>query len=265
MCVQRSETNLLWRVGFIVILLAFSATPVAQGSMMTYGPYGEDTVTFLSVTEASGTDEGVLPLFDEPAVTGDSLIFTPSASFAADTSGPLADFTDGKLGILIKANGDQVIQGIVLEESGSVSLSADDENGSAMAGTFVSGPVFLSVLELDDVAQENPPLLITELVFSPSDGNWISSQDGFLADESWSGFLSIDIAGFLSDEGLSGNATKVLVTLDNGLGAWSQTGTAAHIDKKEFSIVVRAPEPATLALLAIAAGCALLLIARGKR
>jgi len=264
MCMRRSESSLLWRVGFIVVLLGFStATLVAQGSTMTYGPYDGDTVTFLSVTEASGTDEGALPLFDEPAVVGNSLVFDPTSSFAADTVGPLADSTDGKLDIVIDADEGMVIQSIDLEESGTVSLSADDENGAAMAGAAVSATVFLRVLEVDDFVQENPPLLITELTFSPSGGNWISIQDGFLTNEPWSGFLSIDVVGFLSDEGISGSATKVLVTLDNGLAAWSQTGTAAHIDKEEF--IIRTPEPATLALLAIAAGCALLMIVRGKR
>ena len=262
MYMRRSESTLLWRVGFIVVLLAFpTATLVAQGAPMTYGPYTGDTVTFVSVTEASVTDP--LPLFDEPAVVGNSLIFDPTSSFVAETIGLSADPTDGKLDILIEADGSQGIRGIDLEESGSVSLSADNENGAAMAA--VSTPIKLIVRAVDGEEQEDPPVLETEVAFSPSGGIWIFTEDGFLSNEPWSGSLSIDVTGFLSDKGISGSATRVLVTLDNILFASSQAGAEAYIDKKEFRIVVRTPEPTTLALLAIAAGCALLMIARRKR
>ena len=76
----------------------------------------------------------------------------------------------------------------------------------------------------------------------------------------WSGSVAVDIDSLLATHNppITGQATKILLSLDNTLNATSETGTAALIKKKEFngaSIIVdtNVPEPTSLALLAAGA------------
>ena len=111
--------------------------------------------------------------------------------------------------------------------------------------------MFVTINEVDGVGI--PPILMQEsMVFTPEAGGDFNLIDDPGVGVIWTGDLSVDIRGKLDAEGITGNATQVLLSLDNSLFAMSEAGSVAFIAKKQvggLAITVIVPEPSTVALL----------------
>src|SRR6185369_1787211 len=105
----------------------------------------------------------------------------------------------------------------------------------------------------------NPIKVPINLLFNniPADGTWELVTDGLALSRPWNGAQFIDLNAALTAAGVPfvRGATKIGVSLDNGLIAESESGSIAFIDKKDFgglSITINIPEP-TSVLLGLAA------------
>ena len=92
--------------------------PVAQAASLSYGNFGPVApgISFLNVTESSGTD--AVPLYGPPAPYVTGLDFDPT-SFVASAAGGGADITDGQMNFTVmgQKNGSDIVA------IGSMSLS----------------------------------------------------------------------------------------------------------------------------------------------
>lgn len=237
-----------------VALLAVTSSALA--APINHGSFSGADVDFLAVTENSKTDP--TPLFGLPTIAGNTLTFNPT-SFSASTngSGP-PDLTDGLLTTLIMATGSSPILSVDLAESGHYSLG-----GVGVANATVSTPVFLTVLQVNN-ASIVPFTISGNLAFTPSGGTFDLVNDPGV-NVPWSGVGSFDVATAVAAHGFSGGATKVRLTLNNTLVAFSQGRAGAEIEKDEVEITINTPEPGTLVLLALGAGLALLSRVRRRR
>ena len=240
----------LFMVGLLVVLPAVShAVPI------NHGTFPADTVIYDNVTEDTTTGD-TQPLFGVPTVTGDSMDFDPIGFSASSEGGGADDFTAGQLAFDIVAKTDKFIENIAFSEAGDTGLARgfdplDD------AFTSVVSFIFLDILELSSgpIAPINAGPF--EMVFTPSDGDYLLSDDGgggLTFNSGWTGSAFIDLGPILADNGLSGQATHVSVNLDNRLTAISSTGSSALIAKKDFdgvTITANVPEPATGLLAAL--------------
>src|SRR3989304_1258041 len=129
----RALPSLAIVTGVVAMLLATSG--VLQAAPINYGNFMGNTVTYIDVTENSGTDPQHYPpnafppdpnagLFGKPIVSGDSLDFTPLNFFAiSDFSVPPFDPTDGHLTFMVAAKPGKAISNINIEEGGSLRLA----------------------------------------------------------------------------------------------------------------------------------------------
>src|SRR5262249_7106648 len=100
----------------------------------------------------------------------------------------------------------------------------------------------------------------------PSGGTYDFVNDPHGPAAQWNGMVTFDIDALLASQQIVGQATKILLTLDNSLYATSEAGTFATIKKKDFegiTIIVdtNVPEPASVAFVAVGG---LALLARRK-
>jgi hypothetical protein len=210
---------------------------------INYGNFNGTTVDYLNVTENSTTDTGAL--FGTPTLAGNSLVFNPVSFGASSINGAAPDLTDGTLTATIAAKPGNFITQISIDESGDYTIFG---NGTAATSVTVSAPVFFQILEVNG-SPIVPTTLSGSLTMSPSN---TFSLPGSVVGGIWTGSGVFDLDAHLAGEGISGSATKVLLSLDNALLAQSETGTVAFIKKKTFggTSLTIVPEPATLGLLA---------------
>ncbi|MDH3210935.1 MAG: PEP-CTERM sorting domain-containing protein [Myxococcales bacterium] len=202
------------------------------------GTFNGTDVDFLQVQEASSFGDPE-PLFcsGPTAVAGNTLTFFP-ANFSAIAAGGSFDQTGSQLQAEITTTSVMTIDQILITEFGDVVLTGI---GTAATGTFVSMAGFVTVLEV--LGAPVTPTVIGFLgTFTPSN---LTALPGDLGTTLWSGSTLVDVASVVP------NATKVQLSFDNDLTAFSEAGTTAKIQKKvggPINITV-IPEPATLALL----------------
>jgi len=221
---------------------------------INYGNFNGTNVMYLNVTEDSSTDP--TPLFGAPTVSDDALSFNPSG-FGATSSGGGTDLTDGTLATTIMTTGTKRIQKVSFAEAGDYTFAGG--SGTTATAASVGTSFFLQVVELDGVGVA--PITFTgNMTFTPSGGTFDFVNDPHGPAVLWSGSVAFDLDNLLATHNppITGQATKILLSLDNSLLATSETGTAALIKKKEFngaSIIVdtNVPEPASLALVAAGA------------
>jgi hypothetical protein len=246
------------------LALAFLAS-VAQAASISYGNFGPIApgISFLGVTESSGTD--AVPLYGAPSPFVTGLDFDPT-SFVASAAGGGADITDGQMNFTIA--GQQVgntvtgIGTVSLFESGDFSLI-----GLGTPATQVVGGAIMAVkvTEIDGVA-------VSAINLVPTNGavayNLITNPG---AVQPWSLNLLIDIEAQLTSLGVpfTVGATKAEVVINNQLTAISEPTSVAFIAKKDFVIgivpeVGVLPEPTTLAMAGLAL-CGLGATARRKK
>jgi hypothetical protein len=228
----------------------------SAGATMVYGNFAAADVDFLGVQETSSFGDPE-PLFGAPTgVAANSLLFTPT-SFSASAAGNLGyDEIGSQLQATIMATNLSLpyIQKVILMEFGDTILSGA---GTAATGTYASMAGFVTVLETSGGPCTGPSCILGFTgVFTPSD---LLGLPGNAGTTTWVGAATIDVAASFP------TATKVMVSWDNDLYAYSETGTSALIQKKvgtKISVVV--PEPAT-ALLVGGGLLAFVLGARGSR
>ncbi len=132
----------------------------------------------------------------------------------------------------IEAQGGKSIESISLSEAGDYSLFS---LGGDLAIASVSAVVYLDIIEVDGVGID-PVKVQANLTFSPSGGLFELSTTGRMTSAIWNGELTIDVAEALQNQGITGNATKVSLTLTDTLAAASVPLTASHIGKSDLDI-----------------------------
>jgi hypothetical protein len=229
---------------------------MAQASI-DYGNFFGPNVEYEQVTESSATNP--LPLYGPPTVIANSITFSPPDFSAMSTNGGAPDITDGHLNTTIVGLGSTTLDQLDFSDAGDYTLEG---SGTSATSTSVAAPVILRVTALNGVAV-NPIEFTANLTFTPTGGTFTlpgSAGTGVL----WNGTLDFNLDSALAGAGYSGQATSVIVDLDNTLTAFSQTGTVAFIEKKAFDgvTITPVPEPTCLGLLTLG-GCSLL--ARRRR
>ena len=143
------------------------------------------------------------------------------------------------------------IEQVIIEEAGDFTLVG---LGSALAEASVGTLVRFTVTALDGVPTAAVPAGSAMMMFTPeADGMFDLANNGGTA-VPWAGMLNVDIAQYLVDNNISGNATKIEFSIDNTLTAVAADGGSAFIAKKDFngvSITIPEPSSAIAAILGI--------------
>lgn len=243
----------LFSASAAALALAFLA-PVAQAASISYGNFGPVApgISFLNVTESSGTDPVPLYGAPDPYVTG--MDFDPT-SFVASAAGGGADITDGQLNFTVmgQKNGLNVVAigGISLSEGGDYTLVG---TGSAASQVLAGAIIAVKVTEIDG----SPVAPFNLASVNGSVGYNLPANGGVV--KPWSlGPLSIDLGLELASMKIpfQVGVTKAEVVINNSLIAISEPGSVAFIAKKDFVIdivpkVGLFPEPGALALAGLA-------------
>ncbi len=216
---------------------------MAFAASVNYGDKNAADYIYRQVSEDSITDP--VPLFGNPAVFGNSLVFTP-VNFGATSTGGGHDITDSTLSTTIEAKPNKNIGNIIFNEAGDYTLLGV---GNTSTTATVTATYFVRVVEVNG-APITPIQQNGSMTFTPSGGTYDLVNDAG-AGIIWSGSTNIDVNAILASANVQGVATKVLLSLDNQLIATSQSGTTAFIKKKTADgvIIIVLPEPATLGMI----------------
>lgn len=222
-----------------VLYFAFISTSFAD---IIHPDVMGETVWFRAISEGSPTNDP-LPLYGTPTISGNTLDFPTTGSFAATSeAGNGPDQTDGKLTFMVEAKEGHSLSGILFEEIGLTRLAVPFDGDA-----FTSIEAF-AVIKINQVAgvDVNVPSTTRFFDFDPSDVFQHSiDATGPVFSSDWLGSAGIRFRR---------PVTKATVTLNNILLAatTNDSGTAALIDKKEFVVRVPTdeliPEPTTLVL-----------------
>jgi PEP-CTERM motif len=238
----------LWTCA-VIALLAPSAVRAAS---ISYGnsPVIPPGVTFINVTESSGTD--AVPLYGPPSYFTTGVDFDPTG-FVATANGGAADLTDGQLNFTLAGTvtPSQIvaIDQINLFESGDYTLV-----GTGTAATQVIGgaSINVKVTEIDGI--DVPDIVLPQVNASVSFN--LVANPGVLQPWSVGAFIDINTALTSLFVDFEYGATEVEVVINDTLIAISQPASIAFIAKKDFSldvdgILVVVPEPTSAGLLAL--------------
>ncbi len=223
---------------------AILAVPaISFAASVNYGDKNAADLIYRQVSEDSITDP--VPLFNNPSVFGNSLVFTPTLFGATSTGGGM-DITDSTLTTTLEAKPGKSITAISLNEAGDYTLTGVGNTGTSAT---VTATYFVRVVEVNGTPI-SPILSTGNLTFTPSGGTYDLVNDpgtGVI----WTGSANINVNAILASNNVSGNATRVLLSLDNQLIAVSQTGSISFIKKKTTDgvIIIVFPEPTSLGLL----------------
>ncbi len=235
---------------FMALLLAASA---AVADTMPWNETGT-TVSFLDINESSATDP--LPLFGEPTVSGNQLLFAP-ASFASYSQNLSSDQTNSHLQMTIAIQPGQAtgITNLLFTEEGDYTLVGAP---TTLANASVATPVTLMINDDSSLVMSAymtfSSMPVGSSTFTSHSGSFSLAGDGGVG-ILWEGQLDADIGAFLEKENYSSPATQITVSLDDALCTWSTAGASADVEKKLFDIVATTspvPEPGTIALLVAA-------------
>ena len=236
-----------WLAAFAVCFVSGSA----GAAPINYGSHTGTSVTYVDVTEASTTSDAE-PLFGAPVFSGNSVDFNP-VGFDAEASGAGGNDTTGaRLTFSVQAHAGDAITNIQFSEAGDTTLAGAGNDGT---GTGVTAAGTLTVNSVDGAAI-TPIVRPISLTFTPSGGTYGLASDGGglpIFHTQWTGSLGVNVNSILTSAGVpfTLGATNVSVDIVNTLGAQSQTGTQALINKQDFGAVIRTvnvPEPGAAAL-----------------
>ncbi len=231
---------------FLPVCAAILALPfVASASSLNYGDKIGADIIYRQVSEDSVTDP--VPLYGNPAISGNALLFTP-VNFGAFASNGSLDLTDSTLTTMIEAKPSRVIKQIAFAEAGDYALIG---SGTAATSAIVRAPYFVRIVEVNG-APITPILFTNSLTFTPSGGDYFLPGDAG-SGITFTGSTLIDVDAILAAHGVTGEATKVYFSMDNQLTATSEQGTISFIKKKTadgVTITTLVPEPASLSALA---------------
>jgi len=238
--------KMIWG-GIVALALCLGSNPLTAS--ITYPDLTGSTVTYENITESSATDP--VPLYGQPSISGDTLVFSPEVEFAASAPKVIgntavnADVTDGRLKFTVRANQGLFINTITLSEFGDYVASGLSDTqvtaSGAIFASFFNGTQQVSVAF--DGYDPDPDTGGDSPFFANSSGVWLAEA-----------FLN------LSEYEL----TEVDIIINNTLTAVAPNSNgAAFIAKKGFNVEVTAiPEPASMALFGVGT---LLIIARRRR
>jgi hypothetical protein len=213
----------------------FYTPPAIDGATVVYDP----------VSESSGTDP--VPLYGTPGIIGDTLIFRNMAFSASSVVGsPVIDFTDGQLNFTVTAKNGFVLSSINWFEKGDYIVFVPPlATGNAYVRATSPG-MLITVLEVGGVPVA-PLYGSAPIAFGPSGGDFQSGVDPDTGIWTGSGVANLATLFNLT------NITKVSVSVDNQLLAYTSGDAVASISKKVVDVgVITIPEPAALGLVAIA-------------
>jgi len=225
---------------------------------INYGDFTGTSVSYLGVTESSGTDSS--PLFGAPIISGNTLDFNPQG-FSAYSTGGGVDLTDGQLNFLLRANSGG-LSTLQFSEAGDFTLA-----GLGTAGTRVTiaTTFFFDILKVDGNAI-NPLSFSATMTYTPVNNGQFNLVNNPGVGNVWTGSYLLNLNNVLTANGVpfSTGATEVRVNLDNTLLAISESGSVAYVAKKDFKGfgVTVVPEPSAIAITLL--GAAALLGARRK-
>lgn len=222
--------NRIQLVASTLLLALFVVVAPAQATIM-HSDVSGTTVDFININEGSPTGDP-LPLFGQPIASGDNLVFTPTANFAATSiDGTGSDQTDGKVSFTMVAKPGYSISAFNYTEGGFTNLNGPFSGGDAF--TQVVAFAAIKVLEINNVPVVVPTIQ-SFMAVGPSGGEWqLSDIGGTSFNTGWSGSLNVP---------LPTGTTMALVTLNNSLFASTEgTGTGALIEKRAPSILMSTP------------------------
>jgi hypothetical protein len=216
---------------------AFSAA--AEAASINYGNFGPvpPGISFLSVTESSGTDP--VPLYGPPSPFAIGLDFDPMNFVATSASGGPPDITDGQLNTTV--SGATGIAGVSLFEAGDYTLAGVGTPATQIfAGAIIRG----TVTEINGIP-------VAPISLAPVNASFGDSLPGTVIAGPWSLGITLNVSGQLGPNQV---ATKLELAIDNSLVAGSEAGSVAFIGKTEFrlSVVPAVPEPSSFALMGLA-------------
>ena len=241
-----------------LVCLAGSANALSHPNVSTYNwDYTGITETTVDVTGLGLPADPAL-LFGAPIGVGESLVFFPAAFTALAANGGF-DLTASQLQFMVTAKDANIIDQITIQEFGDALFTDPFNNGTTGTSTVLSMAGAITVLEVDGsgIAPLIIPFTATYSVGQVGN-NSVLDEVNNPGTTVWVGTAFIDVAAALVAANIDGDATKVAVSLDNDLWAFSEAGspfgTTAKLQKKVTSgIVVSVPEPSSLALLALGA------------
>jgi hypothetical protein len=236
--------------------VAFLASSSVLAASINYGNFGPvpPGVSYLQVTESSGSDP--VPLYGppDPLLPGQALDFEPK-NFVATTQNGGADITDGQLNFTVMGASNQFgsigIGSLSLFEGGDYTLFGPGGPGTAVgAGAIIRA----TVTHVNGT-------LIAPLDLPPVNASFSDALPGATISAPWSLGIFMDIGSPVAAlYGPNSVATKVEVAINNTLVASSEPNTTALIAKKEFRIDItpdplgEIPEPTSLVIFATMLG-----------
>jgi hypothetical protein len=207
----------------------------AQAASINYGNFGPVAlgVSFLQVTESSGTDP--VPLYGPPSPFATGLDFDPIGFVATSANGG-ADITDGQLNLTVMGDVNLPnvvgISSISLFEAGDYTIAGA---GTAATSVFAGAIIRATITEINGAP-------VAPIVLPAVNGSFGDSLPGNVIVGPWSVGLLLDVGAFLPANQF---ATKVELAINNSLVATSEPGTVAFIAKKEFRLDI-VPDPVDL-------------------
>jgi hypothetical protein len=247
-----------YSASFVLVALMMSALLLSNARaavVINYGNFNIPStgVTFTDVSESSSTD--AVPLYGPPHTFVTGLDFDP-AGFSANSTNGTTDITDGQLNYGLNgqvfSGGGVGINSLTVNESGDYTLA-----GIGTTGTEVLGGVILHI-KVDEV--DGMPITPVTFNSNASIAFNLIANPGVV--QPWSMSTTVPIAALLTALNIpySIGATKLEVTSDNQLLAFSETLSAASINKKDYVLTVTPdqhgitpmPEPASIGLFGLA-------------
>ena len=218
------------------------ALSVPTQALTTYDDRMSADFGFTGLREETNTAGDPEPIYGDPILSGDSLVFAPT-DFTSSASGGVSDQTAATFqGMITSLDPFSTrIDQLVLQEQGDFDLTGS--GGVATSASVLAG-LAIVVLEVNDGGVITPTSI-------DNMENFFLNFDTPTQGGDWTGTAIIDVAHLVKKGfGIDAFATKVLFTFDNVLSTTSESGSTAFMQNKTdvLSLIV-IPEPATGLLL----------------
>lgn len=225
----------------IALALGFCAD--ASADIVYPNLFGND-VAYVNISEDKG-------LFGAPLVTGNSLVFTPSA-FEVQAEDGAVELLDGTVEFTVYAEGQFPLSTITIQESGAYNFVGRGATEDTFASVSLLGSVVFLEAGGRSLSQGTQPAVFT-IPFLVTDA---TEDDNGPLINAWRGSATIDLQALAEDAGFDADTASRIngaaFVINNQLVASSEDGTIAFVDKKTLGamVVTVVPEPATAGIAA---------------